>query len=335
MKRCATPDAAAVRRRTAREWRRPIAKDGLMSPFDLSSHEPDGVSPTEDAIESLRLYGPVFADDEVDPRPLPDDRLLQGAVADMFDAIDVCFADSPMETDRDGLLWGLVNLFHRAAERLDQQVDANVLAQQSAQAHQDGSEVRAVELERLLASGQSLNGRHGVLEALRDIAAEHFQRTTHDTWRPKAGSLVNRRQMTSALLDSRDYIKARQTSRLKLLAPTGTLVAFSGGTDYENVETVWSLLDKLHAKHNDLVLLTTASPSGADLIASKWAQTRGVTEVTFKPDWQRHKRAAPFKRNDALLDMMPVGLVVFPGSGVQGNLSDKARALGIPVWRGG
>jgi len=285
-------------------------------------------------MQHMRLYGPLFSEDEPDTRDLPDEAHMQGAIADMFDALDVCLSDSPLEEDRDGLLWGLVNLFHRATERLDQKLDDNTVSQQSAQQHQDGSEVKAVELERLIARGQALSGRHEALETLRDLAAEQFARITHDVWRPKAGSLTNRRHMTAALLDSRDYISARQTSRLKLLAPTGTLVAFSGGTDFEDVNAIWTALDKIHAKHADLVLLNTASPKGADLIASKWAATRKVTEVTFKPDWLRHKRAAPFKRNDTLLDMMPAGVVLFPGSGVQDNLADKARAVGIPVWRG-
>jgi hypothetical protein len=34
-----------------------------------------------------------------------------------------------------------------------------------------------------------------------------------------------------------------------------------------------------------------------------------------------------------MLEVLPIGLIVFPGTGVQGNLADKARRLGIPVWR--
>jgi hypothetical protein len=30
---------------------------------------------------------------------------------------------------------------------------------------------------------------------------------------------------------------------------------------------------------------------------------------------------------------MPKGVIIFPGSGNTGNLADKARKLGIPVWR--
>ena len=43
-------------------------------------------------------------------------------------------------------------------------------------------------------------------------------------------------------------------------------------------------------------------------------------------------KAAPFKRNDQLLEALPIGVVVFPGSGVTDNLADKARAMGIPLF---
>ena len=42
-----------------------------------------------------------------------------------------------------------------------------------------------------------------------------------------------------------------------------------------------------------------------------------------------------FKRNDAMLAVMPIGVLIFPGTGIQDNLADKARMLGIPVYRFG
>ena len=55
----------------------------------------------------------------------------------------------------------------------------------------------------------------------------------------------------------------------------------------------------------------------------------------FKPDWIRDARAAPFKRNDRILEVLPIGVIAFPGSGISANLADKAKKLGIPVWRFG
>jgi len=34
-----------------------------------------------------------------------------------------------------------------------------------------------------------------------------------------------------------------------------------------------------------------------------------------------------------MLEALPAGLVAFPGSSISANLADKARKLGIPVWR--
>ena len=58
---------------------------------------------------------------------------------------------------------------------------------------------------------------------------------------------------------------------------------------------------------------------------------RTVTQIAFKPDWTREGKAAPFKRNDRMLDVLPIGLVVFPGSGITDNLADKAKNLGTHV----
>jgi hypothetical protein len=33
-----------------------------------------------------------------------------------------------------------------------------------------------------------------------------------------------------------------------------------------------------------------------------------------------------------MLGALPIGVVVFPGSGISANLADKAKKLGIPVW---
>jgi hypothetical protein len=43
----------------------------------------------------------------------------------------------------------------------------------------------------------------------------------------------------------------------------------------------------------------------------------------------------PFRRNDAMLEVLPIGVLVAPGTGIQETLADKARRLGIPVWKFG
>jgi hypothetical protein len=186
-------------------------------------------------------------------------------------------------------------------------------------------------LERLLAEGEVLIDRRDSLEALRDHAAAAFEGATGSAWRPRVGSMVNRRTVTAAMIDSREFLNARRRAETEVLMPAGPKVAFTGGPDCNDHHTIWAVLDRVHAKHPGMVLLHGGSPKGAELIAAKWADARKVTQIAFKPDWTRHRKAAPFKRNDQLLDIMPIGVVAFPGSGISDNLADKARKLGIPL----
>jgi hypothetical protein len=58
---------------------------------------------------------------------------------------------------------------------------------------------------------------------------------------------------------------------------------------------------------------------------------RGLnTQIAFKPDWTKHAKAAPFKRNDQMLEALPIGVIAFPGSEISANLADKARKLPHP-----
>lgn len=290
-------------------------------------------SPTDHLLTELQLYGWRPFQDEPDLRPLPEGGAVTGAVADIFDALIATLSDTRLEPDLDDLLWSTVNLFHRAVQRIERTLDDNEQTQRRLQREQDGSEIKAVELERVTAEGQTMLERRDAFELMRDQAAEHYERHTGSTWRPRSGSMVNHRNITSALVDSRDFLAARRRADAEVMLPAGPRIALSGGADFDDHRLIWARLDQVHAKHPDMVLLHGGSPKGAELVASKWAETRKVPQVAFKPDWDKHGRAAPFKRNDAMLDVLPVGVLVFPGTGIQENLADKARKLGIPVMK--
>ncbi|WP_395447937.1 DUF2493 domain-containing protein [Aminobacter sp. UC22_36] len=298
-----------------------------------TANEPHHTSPTEHVLQELQLYGYRPFEDEPDPRPLPEGHVVSGSVADIFDALVVALSDTRLEPDLEELLWGTVNLFHRAVGRIERELDDNEVAQHRLQREQDGSEVKSVELERLTAQGQTVLERRNVFELMRDQAAEHFERSTHSIWRPRTGSMVNHRNLTAALIDSRDFIAAKRRSENETLLPPGPKIAFTGGLDFNDHHLIWTKLDQVYAKHPDMVLLHGGSPKGAELIAAKWATHRKVPQIAFKPDWTKHAKAAPFRRNDAMLEAMPIGVICFPGTGIQDNLADKARKLGIPVMR--
>ena len=302
---------------------------------DTGIEPPHASSPTGHVLTELQLYGHRPFQDEPDPRPLPDAQTVAVSAADIFDALVVALGDTRLEPDLEELLWSTVNIFHRAVSRIERELDDNEQAQRRGQREQDGSEVRSVELERRTAEGMTLIERRNCMEFFRDQAAEQFDRHTGSAWRPRSGSMVNHRTLTSAMIDSRDFLAAKRRAESEVLLPAGPKVAFTGGFEFNDHQLIWDRLDKVHAKHPDMVLLHGGSPKGAERIAARWADHRKVPQIAFKPDWTKHAKAAPFKRNDQMLEILPVGVMVFPGTGIQDNLADKARKMGIPVWRFG
>jgi hypothetical protein len=302
---------------------------------DTEFEPPHSSSPTDHVLNELQLYGYRPFQDEPDPRPLPEGNAVAGAVADIFDALVSTLNDTRLEPDLEDLLWSTVNLFHRAIGRIERELDENELDQKRSQKEQDGSEIRSVELERLTAEGQTLIERRNSIELFRDEAAGQFERHTGSAWRPRTGSKVSHRALTSAVIDSRDFLATKRRADNEVLLPAGPKIAVTGGLGFNDHRLIWDRLDKVHAKHPDMVLLHGGSPKGAELISAKWASNRKVPQIAFKPDWAKHAKAAPFKRNDAMLAVLPIGVMHFPGTGIQDNLADKAKKLGIPVWKFG
>lgn len=304
----------------------------FTDPDDIHGEPHHSTSPTDTICTELQLFGRRPPEGEPDPRDVPEDGQIEGAVADIFDALVATMADTMLDHDLDELLWSTVNMFHRATDRIERKLDDNEQAQKRGQREQDGSEVKAVELERLITIGRSLIERRDCMEVYRDSAAEHYLHLTGSPWSARSGSRVNHRNLTSAMIDSRDFLAAKKRAETQVHLPQGPKIAFTGGLDFDDHRLIWDTLDKVRAKHTHMVLMHGGSPKGAELIAAKWAETRKVPQVAFKPDWTRHGKAAPFKRNDAILDVLPIGVILFPGTGIQDNFADKAKKLGITAF---
>ena len=192
-------------------------------------------SQTDHALTELQLYGWRPYGDDPDPRPLPDGNHVAGAVADIFDALIATLADTRLEPDLPDLLWSLTDLFHRKVHRVQRQLDGNEDRQRASQAEQDGSEIRSVELERLIAQGLTMLERRSAFELLRDRAAEHYEAHTGSAWRPRSGSMVNHKHLTAAVIDSRDFIAAKRRAETEVHLPPGPKVAFAGGIGCNDV----------------------------------------------------------------------------------------------------
>jgi len=140
----------------------------------------------------------------------------------------------------------------------------------------------------------------------------------------------NRKALTASMIDSRDFINARRRAERDVLVPAGPKIAITAGRDFNDPQAD---LGRPRSRPHE------ASRHGA----AAWRlghrrrahrvrlgqSPRKVPQVAFKPDWAKHKKAAPFKRNDAMLAVLPIGVIIFPGTGIQDNLADKARTMGI------
>lgn len=302
----------------------------MTAPFHPEpEHE---ASSTAHLLDEIALYGYRPFSDEADPRPLPDEQIAAGAVCDMFDALISTMIDTRLEPDLEDLCWSLANLFHRAQGRIQRELDDNEDAQKRGQRQQDGSEVRSVELEQLIREGIGLMERRNALEFLREAASDQFETHFRKAWTPRTGSLVSKSTLTASMIDSRDFIAAKRKSETEPLLPTGTKIAFTAGPAYNDHNRIWAVLDKVHAKYPDMVLFHGGNSTGGEHIAALWARNRRVVHVAFRPDWERYQKAAPFRRNDQMLDALPKAVVACPGNGINANLVDKARKMGITVW---
>ena len=163
-------------------------------------------------------------------------------------------------------------------------------------------------------------------------AAESYRAETGSVWRPRRGSHASQTgKLTSAAIDARDFARARKDRKTAAHLPGGTLVAIAGGKDADPAAVI-ARLDQARDKYSDIVIVHGGGP-GVDRIAARWAETNGVHQIVCKPDWERHGRAAPFRRNDEMLDLLPKGVIAFPGNGITGNLVDKARSSAYPSSR--
>ena len=303
--------------------------------YDINRIDTQQQSVTATVCENAQLFGATPERGEYDPREVWDRDDAIDAVVEAFRILAEGAAPDGFQLadERESLLWGFVNCLDAQVRRLDRGVDRLSPEIRELQRAQDGTEINARELEMTTHRAQNLGDRRDAFEQMRDAAAAQYRTETGDVWRPRNGSNVSQTgKLTSASIDARDFLRARKDRETRAHLPEGTLVAVAGGKQVANPDAVIARLDKAKEKYADLILVHGGGP-GIERIAAQWAERNGVHQVVCKPDWNAHGRAAPFRRNDELLNLLPKGVIAFPGSGITDNLVDKAVKLGIPVQR--
>ena len=303
--------------------------------YDIDRIDTQAQSVTATVCENAQLFGATPERDEFDPRDIWDRDDALDAVGEAFRILaeGVAPDGTQLADERESMLWGFVNMLDAQVRRLDRSVDRLAPEIRDLQRAQDGTEINARELEMTTHRAQNFGDRRDAFEQMRDAAATDYRAETGDTWRPRRGSHTSQTgHLTSAAIDARDFMRARKDRETRAHLPEGTLVAIAGGKQVANPDAIIARLEKAKEKYADLILVHGGGP-GVERIAAQWADRSGVHQVVCKPDWNAHGRAAPFRRNDELLNLLPKGVIAFPGSGITDNLVDKAVALGIPVQR--
>ena len=113
------------------------------------------------------------------------------------------------------------------------------------------------------------------------------------------------------MIDSRELLAARRRADTEVLAPAGTRIAFTGGAECNDDLRIWEALDKICAKHPDMVLLHGGSPRGAERIAACWADQRKVPQVVFS-NAGADPSAPTLRRAASLSSLTGVRLALLP-----------------------
>ena len=192
---------------------------------------------------------------EVDPSlEAPDASAVTQTLGAVWSDLFALLTDTNLEPEAEELAWGFVNLFHRAATKKLSLIDRATDEIRLLVASSDGSEVHASELEQQIERAQGAEAAMIALEGLRETAAHLYRHETGHSWRPAGGSRLNHdANATSAVVQGREFLRARAETKRRTVMPTGTPVVFAGGRlQFPTAEqakqfgdNVWATLDKV------------------------------------------------------------------------------------------
>ena len=206
-------------------------KEMIMN--ENSEHEAQNESFTAMVCEQAALFGATPGPDEFDNRPVWDEGEATDAVIRAFHLLAEAAPDGTQLADeRRNLLWGFVNTLDAQTQRLDRAADRLIPGVRELQREQDGSEIRSRELELATDRANNLTERRDAFEQLSDAAAEAYRAETGEVWRPRRGSHVSQTgKLTSAVIEARDFQRAKKDRENTAHLPQGTLVAVAGGKE--------------------------------------------------------------------------------------------------------
>ncbi|WP_157217997.1 DUF2493 domain-containing protein [Flavisphingomonas formosensis] len=270
----------------------------------------------------------LAATDDAITSDMPDALQMQLGVELLVTTLFDLLRDTRLEAVAERLAWGVVHSFHKVSQQLEGEADRAAKTLGERVRENDGSEISTIEIEEMQTLCHGLDEAQEAVACMRDHAAQMFHAETGRPWSAPRATLTSSKR-TASVIAAHDFLAARRQRRIEAKAPTGPVVIFSGGQEWEDHARIWALLDQAKARIPAMVLATTAQEKGCDAIAAAWAARSGVKLIAFTLNRKLGQRAG-FARNEELLKLKPVEAIVCEGSGLQSHLARMVRDAGIP-----
>lgn len=108
-------------------------------------------------------------------------------------------------------------------------------------------------------------------------------------------------------------------------------VLVCGGRNYHDFDRARTALDLAH-NERAIDVLVCGMAQGADMLAVRWANAKGVTVLPFPADWKRYGPPAGPIRNQRMIDEGRPNLVLaFAGGAGTKDMVTRAERASIPV----
>lgn len=104
-------------------------------------------------------------------------------------------------------------------------------------------------------------------------------------------------------------------------------VLVCGGRDYNDLTQLFWALDNIQPS-----VIINGGALGADALARRYAEKRGIELETYQADWQAYGKAAgPIRNRKMLNDGKPDLVVAFPGGRGTADMVRRAQVAGVAV----
>lgn len=110
-------------------------------------------------------------------------------------------------------------------------------------------------------------------------------------------------------------------------------VIITGGRDYDNVDHIYNVLQKIHDATPITCIVHGACKTGVDNIADDWAKQHGIKREPHPADWPNHGLAAGPIRNEQMAIAGADLCIAFPGNRGTTNMINNAKRYQIRVLR--